>query len=472
MRVLFAQNGTASEPPPRAAEGETPTLLVSVEPNAATPQAVHLLGSRSCSAVACHGNIDRLTRDGTTRGAEFIYWLDNDPHARAYQTLSGPRSRRMMAKLGIEATVRDAGYRNCLMCHNDTAESTHSTDLPDRIDGVGCESCHGPASQYVATHYQRDWSRDTPGFVDTSKIDRAARRCVLCHIGTSDRQVNHDMIAAGHPALRFELAGYYDHWPKHWDDQAKAGQDPTLEARRWQTGQLIAVDAAWSLLHGRASGTVTAPVWPEFAELDCFGCHHGLTQPSWRQHDTSRPLGFAYWGTWYYEPAKLLIAEEDKQRILKVREIMQSTYLPRRDDVLRAMGGKPLVQAVPASSGGKGSRLRWRELVDLIAQEEPLATPSNWERATQWYLAVSALTEAIPNDSPRYDAIRAKLQELRSALTLPPEYDSPRQLNKPRPGSTDGSLPSQRPDSELSIDDIWALIDETRTLLQQAASAP
>jgi hypothetical protein len=49
----------------------------------------------------------------------------------------------------------------------------------------------------------------------------------------------------------------------------------------WGVGQAVQLRESLNRLSRRAN----SPVWPEYAELDCFACHHGLTRPedSWRQ---------------------------------------------------------------------------------------------------------------------------------------------------------------------------------------------
>jgi hypothetical protein len=54
-----------------------------------------------------------------------------------------------------------------------------------------------------------------------------------------------------------------------------------MSVRTFAVGQLVHLRASLDRLGRRVKG----PVWPEYAELDCFACHHSLTRPedSWRQ---------------------------------------------------------------------------------------------------------------------------------------------------------------------------------------------
>ena len=100
--------------------------------------------------------------------------------------------------------------------------------------------------------------------------------------------MSHDLIAAGHPPLRFELVNYLNAMPPHWNTRAATERHGTgFTAKLWTVSQLVSAQAAVDVLNYRAKQT-EAPSrkqtpWPEFAEYDCFACHHNLAQPSWRQ---------------------------------------------------------------------------------------------------------------------------------------------------------------------------------------------
>src|SRR5262249_11338289 len=141
-----------------------------------------------------------------------------------------------------------------------------------------------------------------------SVTDAAARgrACAGCHVGAppvSDelppRDVNHDLIAAGHPRLHFELATFLANLPPHWNVAAK--KNGASDAQGWAVGQAVSAEAALELLAHRTA-TEKAP-WPEFAEYDCFACHHDLQPDGWRQQAQrlgKRKPGTLPWGTWYF----------------------------------------------------------------------------------------------------------------------------------------------------------------------------
>jgi hypothetical protein len=102
--------------------------------------------------------------------------------------------------------------------------------------------------------------------------------CLHCHVGTEEKSVDHQMIAAGHPDLTFELNLFSAVMPRHWKDP----QDISwLGTKEWAVGQSMQLRDSLRRLARRARSST----WPEYAELDCFACHHSLTAPkdSWRQ---------------------------------------------------------------------------------------------------------------------------------------------------------------------------------------------
>jgi hypothetical protein len=122
---------------------------------------------------------------------------------------------------------------------------------------------------------------------DTRNLVRRTEKCLTCHLGTQKKFVDHEMIAAGHPDLYFELDSFSAVMPRHWKTPREtapgvpAENDAWSGVRDWGTGQAVQLRASMDRLAWRAKGKN----WPEYSELQCFACHHSLTTPeqSWRQ---------------------------------------------------------------------------------------------------------------------------------------------------------------------------------------------
>ena len=132
-------SGRQAEPIPAPQGGETAKFF----------------GVASCASMACH---HFNGAKGEAR-SEYSTWSAWDKHARAYAVLENDRSRRIVRNLyyseadpdKVPATAR----RLCLECHSTYAAKGEAGERFFVGDGVGCESCHGPAEKYLTTHYGR-----------------------------------------------------------------------------------------------------------------------------------------------------------------------------------------------------------------------------------------------------------------------------------------------------------------------------
>ena len=256
---------------------------------AASPAQAQLAGGSytgpgSCAAASCHGSVRRVAGSRILQ-TEYTTWVVQDKHAKATSVLSNNVSLRMAKILGLP---RADQAPKCLACHSlDVPEAQRARSYA--AEGVSCEACHGPASGWLGPHTTRGWTHAQSvelGMFDTKDIVKRTEKCASCHIGAADKSVDHDMIAAGHPDLVFDLEAFSAAMPRHWQPSQA---DPWQSVRNWSVGQIVQLREGLERAARRAKAPATA-AWPEYAELDCFACHHSLTRPqdSWRQD-----LGYA-----------------------------------------------------------------------------------------------------------------------------------------------------------------------------------
>src|SRR5581483_4147171 len=173
-------------------------------------------GPGSCAAASCHGSV-RPVAGSRIRQTEYNTWIVQDKHAKATEVLSNPVSLRMGRLLGIG---RPDSAAKCLACHAlNVPESDRAKSFA--AEGVSCEACHGPASGWLGAHTTRNWTHEQSlalGMYDTKDVVRRTERCASCHIGSADKAVDHEMIAAGHPDLVFDLEAFSAAMPKHWQE--------------------------------------------------------------------------------------------------------------------------------------------------------------------------------------------------------------------------------------------------------------
>src|SRR6185295_8276833 len=235
----------------------------------------HYVGIATCGTANCHGNT--LPQSGLrVLGNEYFTWDKSDRHRRAYEVLFDARSAAIIRNLGL-GPAPDAPA--CLACHALAVPRAQQAARLEIEDGLSCESCHGPASGWLEGHRAEGWSHADSvraGLRDLKDFRVRAGLCLSCHLGDSNRSVDHELIAAGHPVLSFELDNFTRAMPPHWKNAGAQG------ARAWAVGQTAAFAAGLDLLASRTRGER----WPEFSELSCTPCHHALAEERWR---TERP---------------------------------------------------------------------------------------------------------------------------------------------------------------------------------------
>jgi hypothetical protein len=96
--------------------------------------------------------------------------------------------------------------------------------------------------------------------------------------------------------------------PRHWKD---ADETPWHGTKEWAVGQGMQLRDSLQRLARRARSST----WPEYAELDCFACHHSLTAPkdSWRQDVgyAGRTPGIPAWNSARFVVFRYAAAETD-----------------------------------------------------------------------------------------------------------------------------------------------------------------
>lgn len=374
--------------------------------------ASNMTGVASCSAAACHGNVTANTAQRGIWGNECRVWMESDPHERAYFALLDEPARRMAAPLGISEPHK---ANECLVCHApDVAPWVDLTDLVLPV-AIGCDTCHGPAAKWVALHYEPEWQKKTAaekaalGMTNTKDLLVRARLCAGCHVGGAGREVNHDLIAAGHPRLNFELTSYLAMLPKHWDEKAKNREHPAydleFEARAWAVGQAVSASAALDLLAARVA---KGNPWPEFAEFDCGACHHELRYPSWRQTEADPELsklqlklGSPRWGKWYFTMPRLLddtqspLPPFDSDPIDGITKTLSSYNLAAPDlavQVEQLRSG--LNQWADDLNKADIDVTALSQFLSATADTEEQLALTNWESGVQLYFAIIALYQA------------------------------------------------------------------------------
>jgi len=112
-------------------------------------------------------------------GDQWKIWTDS-AHARAFETLASDQARKIAADKGLgDPQTEDA----CLKCHATRTSLGADTVINGKgkyadSEGIGCESCHGPGSEYKPRKIMEDSeAAHAAGLV----MNKTADGCTTCH---------------------------------------------------------------------------------------------------------------------------------------------------------------------------------------------------------------------------------------------------------------------------------------------------
>lgn len=421
-----------------ASAGRTQPARIASKPYGVDPPAgfAHT-SAASCSASACHGG-------GTVgqRGSEHSTWApeldpkgDSDPHSKAYRVLFNADSVRIAKLLG-----GGPAHENvlCLKCHAPAGVAEPTA----RAEGVGCSACHGPSDKWLDSHYLPEWKAKSnrekwnDGFVPSKNLTARISNCATCHVGSADRDVNHDLIAAGHPRLAFEYTRFHysGTYRKHWEEKTP---QPDFEVRAWIIGQAATARAAADVLHGRALKAHAAP-WPEFAGLSCFACHQGIGEKP--------PRGSNGMPGWEVFHTAALDAASTRSHLLfpgvKAPELMKYGELKRKMNTGTA---KP-ADVVPLAAAARAELDAWLAAMQQSEEANPRSSEAStqtvdatfffamvggavnakdWDTLAAYYLGAAAMHHASGGHKA-HPLTRKPLGEIRLGLKFPEGFNNPK----------------------------------------------
>jgi hypothetical protein len=431
------------------------------------------MGTARC--MKCHRERQKT---GFIQGTEWLPWKNEDRHASAFMNLQLDLGKQICNILGI--TALDA---RCTSCHSNPYWEKHNVLLlkSARVDGkdddtkknqsgVTCESCHGASKKWDVYHDNTsldvNWrtmdpqvKKDDYGMEDVRNPRIRAGICFSCHIGdvSKNRIVTHEMYAAGHPPLpSIELETFLEEMPRHWlTVEEKKGEpnegstDVTAKERftdataffevngiseskyrRLESVLLssaVAFQTSVKLIKDQAekSNQPGGPAWPELALFDCYGCHHDLKIPSWRQVRANEVHGYKlrpgrpqllYW------PTTLLPLSGQKLDGVNASLVEVGKELDRRPfgdpAVIGLAAGKVVAEVDDLVNSIKGVSLEEGDDVEalkrLCAQAESLTV--DYESARQIGWAFTIILQAYPPENPA--AFKEPIEQLKVQLKL------------------------------------------------------
>jgi hypothetical protein len=396
-------------------------------------------GVASCAGSTCHSRLAPTGR--VVRQNEITSWQDESSplgaHSRAWRVLTQPRGEAIAARLGLGPAERAT---DCLGCHADNAEVRGPKFQIS--DGVGCESCHGGSSAWVAPHYgvkATHTSNVALGMTPLEKPEVRAKVCLDCHFG-SDKPgqfVTHKMVA-GHPRLAFELDLFSELQRHHDEDADYAGRKEIAGGvKLWAVGQAMALGRELALyadgVHSREGA------FPEFYFFDCQSCHRAIYD------DPARPVTASANPARPIPPGSAPFNDENMIMLSAAAHITAPDIANRFDETSRAFHAaiardpgavRPAAQALAAtaqelSSAFSATLFGRQETFSILFEilSEPLAARyTDYEGAAQAVMGIdtllSALVAAKQIPAAAAQAIRADISELYRIVRDPNSYRS------------------------------------------------
>jgi len=442
-------------------------------------------GPGSCSASACHGGAQiaaKTTRDQTRTHIwqnEYFIWATQDPHFKAFTTLQADRSKKISQLLNRSTSPEQDPQ--CLGCHALAPQRPMQARL-FAPEGVSCENCHDASSAWFENHFQRDSTTAKSiefGMYPIRDSVQRSTKCLSCHMGTEKYDVDHQMIAAGHPDLFFELDLFSAKMPRHWatpnelnQDFKDVAKDPNYEVRLWAVGQAVQLHTALDRLAWRAERAQhpapgQLPKWPELSELDCFSCHHSVNSnwldpnydrfaanshprsfDSWRQKRgyEGRDPGSPPWNSAHFTIFRVLLKIIDREDSENLKTKLHDLYQvasklnsspkdvgQKAQDAARFAAG--LVEKVAnefknTSSESKKPILR-QIMLEISAEADSIANQDT-RSAEQAYMALDSLFRSYDGiktgerlDTGAHRYVGSAIEALYKQFDNPSAYDAP-----------------------------------------------
>jgi hypothetical protein len=258
------------------------------------------VGVATCGGTTCHGRSVPNREpgsagaglEGVVRQDELMIWQDPasaaGAHSRAYAVLEYDRSEHIMDRLRSSNSAdwlnRPATQQpRCLGCHSTAGDPIGGAAYRPATfaaEGVGCESCHGPAARWLNSHYTVRGDHGANLARGMTRLEDPAVRantCLDCHFGNRDQRqfVTHEMMAAGHPRISFELDLFTTLQAHHNEDvDYDRRKTRVSNVHVWAIGQAEALKRSLDLYlseRGRQG------IFPEFYFLDCHSCHRPIS---------------------------------------------------------------------------------------------------------------------------------------------------------------------------------------------------
>ncbi len=121
----------------------------------------------------------KMCHNSKKAGEQYTIW-ENSKHSKAYETLGTDAAKAIGKKMGIDNPQTS---EKCLKCHVTGAgqPKTMFEASFKETEGVGCEACHGPGSEYKSMKVMKGIWAGTMKGADYGLVDPTEETCKKCH---------------------------------------------------------------------------------------------------------------------------------------------------------------------------------------------------------------------------------------------------------------------------------------------------
>ena len=398
-------------------------------------------GVASCAGSTCHGRAEG--NGAVVRQDEISTWQSpsskSGAHSRAYAVLAGRRGQQIADSLRLGPATQAA---DCLGCHATFAPAAQRGPRFSLSDGVSCESCHGAAEGWLASHYARPATHESniaDGLVPLDRPDVRANNCLDCHYGSKNRGqfVTHEMMAAGHPRVSFELDLFSALQQHHdEDDDYRARKGRMNSVRFWAVGQAEAVRRSTALFADPEFGMEGA--FPQLYFYDCHSCHRTIQDSDKRRltfvENPERPIPF---GNPPFNDENIIMLSAVAKALVPGQA---DGFLAASRDFHNAMGNANAAEARAAAvalgkrAGALSGALSQRayanadafKVIDMISGRATAQRFTDYSGSVQAVMAVDTLLNALVREGRvsvgAAAGIRSSINEAYQAVREPNAY--------------------------------------------------
>jgi hypothetical protein len=118
-----------------------------------------------------------MCHKGDAKGKQLEIWQDSK-HSQAFKNLQTPEADKIAQDKGF--TTPAAETPQCIKCHvlGKDIDATQLEDTFDKTQGVQCETCHGPGSEYKKITIMKDKSlAEQNGLIIHTDKDAFCKTC-------------------------------------------------------------------------------------------------------------------------------------------------------------------------------------------------------------------------------------------------------------------------------------------------------